>query len=199
VTLSSDRVLELLRESGALLEGHFLLSSGRRSDRYVQCALALSWPEYAGELAAGIAEKLDTEVDVVVGPAMGAVVWAQEVGRALGKRALFTERVDGEFALRRGFSVEPGQRVLVAEDVCTTGGSAKEVIALMRAMSAEVVGVASIVNRSGGNPFEDVGLELTALVDVNARTWGPDDPAPEGVEGEPVKPGSRPTPSAQGA
>ena len=193
--LSQDRVLELLRREDALLEGHFLLSSGLRSDRYVQCALALCQPSVADELARGLAAQLKArgfEFDVVVGPAMGAVVWAQEMGRALGTRALFTERVDGEMALRRGFRIEQGERVLVVEDVVTTGKSAKEVIRLLQSMGAEVVAVGSIVNRSGGNPFGDVGLELESLVRVDARTWSAEETPAEFAGTEPVKPGSRP-------
>lgn len=193
--LTQDRVLELLRREDALLEGHFLLSSGLRSDRYVQCALALCQPPVADELARGLAAQLKArgfDFDVVVGPAMGAVVWAQEMGRALGTRALFTERVDGEMALRRGFRIEKGERVLVVEDVVTTGKSAKEVIRLLQSMGAEVVAVGSIVNRSGGNPFGDVGLELESLVRVDARTWSAEETPDEFAGTEPVKPGSRP-------
>lgn len=193
--LNQDRVLELLRREDALLEGHFLLSSGLRSDRYVQCALALCQPPVAAELSSGLAATLKSAgltVDVVVGPAMGAVVWAQEMGRALGTRALFTERVDGEMALRRGFRIEKGERVLVVEDVVTTGKSAKEVIRLLQGMGAEVVAVGSIVNRSGRNPFEDVDLQLHSLVPVNARTWSADEVPAEFQGTEPIKPGSRP-------
>jgi orotate phosphoribosyltransferase len=185
-------VLQHLRESEALLEGHFKLSSGKHSNRYFQCALVLQYPDRAGELAAGVAELVDREVDVVVGPAMGAVVWAQEVGRALGTRAIFVERVEGEFALRRNFKLAQGERVLVAEDVLTTGGSVREVIEVLRELGADVVGVASVVNRSGRNPFEDLGLPLWALVDVKAEVWEPEG-CPLCAEGTPaVKPGSRP-------
>lgn len=190
--LQPDEVLELLRRENALLEGHFLLSSGLRSDRYFQCALALANPTSAEALAQTLAARLPERPDLVVGPAMGAVVWAQEVARALGTRAFFTERVDGEFALRRGFRIEPGTRVLVVEDVVTTGGSAKEVIALLRSMDVEVIGVGSVVDRSGGDPFADVGLPLTALAKVQARTWSADDVPDEFQGSEPVKPGSRP-------
>ena len=193
--LTQDQVLDLLREENALLEGHFLLSSGLRSDRYFQCALALANPEAAERLARTLAAQLPEAPDLVVGPAMGAVVWAQEVARAIGTRAFFTERVDGEFALRRGFSIEPGTRVLVVEDVVTTGGSAKEVIRLLRSMEAEVVGVGAVIDRSGGEPFADVRLPLYALARVQARTWSADDVPAEFRSSEPVKPGSRPTPS----
>ena len=198
-------MLQHLRESEALLEGHFRLSSGKHSNRYFQCALVLQYPDRAGDLAAAAAELVDRELDVVVGPAMGAVVWAQELGRALAKRAIFVERVDGEFALRRNFRIAKGERVLVAEDVLTTGGSVREVIGMLREIGADVVGVVSVVNRSGGNPFEDLGLSLWALVDVAAEVWEPES-CPLCADGTPaVKPGSRPgspsaaTPTSTGA
>ncbi|MEZ5978818.1 MAG: orotate phosphoribosyltransferase [Planctomycetota bacterium] len=190
-TLTSDQVLDLLREKRALLEGHFLLSSGLHSDRYFQCALALADPVAAEKLAKSLAAKLPAVPDLVVGPAMGAVVWAHEVARAVGTSSFFTERKDGTFELRRGFAIQPGTKVLVVEDVVTTGGSAKEVIELLRTIGAEVIGVGCVVNRSGTNPFADLGLPLTALAEVTARTWQPNDP-PEGFENsKPVKPGSR--------
>jgi orotate phosphoribosyltransferase len=195
---TTAEVLDLLRAKNALLEGHFLLSSGLHSDRYFQCALALCDPVAAERLALGLAGKLaeaKLTCDLVVGPAMGAVVWAHEVGRALGTPAFFTERKAGEkngrMELRRGFHVKPGTRCLVVEDVITTGGSAGEVIELLQGLGAKVVGVGAIVNRSGTNPFAKQGLALHALCEVNARTWDPKDP-PEGfANSTPVKPGSR--------
>ena len=197
--MKQDEVLDLLRESEALLEGHFELSSGLHSDRYFQCALVLCDPVRAERLAKGLASRLPDDVrssiDVVVGPALGAVTWAHEVARALGVRGMFTERKDGEMTLRRGFQLEPGTRVLVVEDVLTTGGSAREVIALLSRLGVEVVGVGSVVNRSGGNPFEPEGLPLFALAEVEARTWSKEAP-PAGFENSvPIKPGSRPVPS----
>lgn len=190
-------VLDHLRETGALLEGHFELSSGLHSDRYFQCALVLAEPWRAEALARGFAEKVDVEFDTVVGPAMGAVVWAQEVGRALNKRALFTERKDGTMCLRRGFSFEPGERVLLVEDVLTTGGSAKEVIEVLKEHGAEVVACGSLVNRSGGNPFEELGLPLYELVRVDVQTWDPSE-CPLCAAGDvAIKPGSRHTPVGQ--
>jgi orotate phosphoribosyltransferase len=189
--VDTEAVFDHFRESGAMLEGHFELSSGLHSDRYFQCALVLSEPWRAGALAEAFVAKLETEVDCVVGPAMGAVVWAQEVGRALGKRALFTERKDGEMCLRRGFEFRPGERVLLVEDVLTTGGSAKEVIEVLKAHGAEVVACGCLVNRSGGNPFEELGLPLTELVRVEVKTWKPEE-CPRCAEGSAaVKPGSR--------
>ena len=197
--MTDDEVLELLRESDALLEGHFQLSSGLHSDRYFQCALALSYPDRAERLARALAARLEEEFDVVVGPALGAVVWAQEVGRALGARAMFTERKDGRMELRRGFRVDPSARVLVVEDVVTTGGSAKEAIAALRALGVEPRAVACIVDRSGGQPFADVGLPLTALARVTVRTEAPESCA-LCAQGVPVdKPGSRAQASPGGA
>jgi len=189
--METSEVLDLLRESSALLEGHFELSSGLHSDRYFQCALGLCEPKRAELFADGLAAMLPYEVDLVVGPALGAVVWAQEVARALGKPAFFTERKDGEMLLRRGFSIEPGTRVLVVEDVITTGGSAREVVDLLRGLGAEVCGVGTLVNRSGGNPYEDLGMELVALATVEVVTWEKDD-CPLCSEGvEITKPGSK--------
>ncbi len=189
--MTEEEVFDHLRATDALLEGHFELSSGLHSDRYFQCALVLSEPARAEALARAFAEKVDVEFDTVVGPAMGAVVWAQEVGRALGKRALFTERKDGEMCLRRGFSFRPGEHVLLVEDVLTTGGSAKEVIRVLEAHGARVVACGSLVNRSGGNPFEALGLPLYELVRVEVQTWQPD-ACPLCAAGDAaVKPGSR--------
>ncbi len=192
--MNADRVLDLCRESEALLEGHFLLSSGRHSDQYFQCARLLMEPARAEQLARALAEAVQPEVDVVVGPALGAVVWAHEVARALGVRALFTERVDGAMALRRGFRLEPGERVLVVEDVLTTGGSAREVLRVLRGLGAKPVAVGSIVNRSGGNPFAIDGLPLFALAGVKAKSWAPGECplCASGSAGPAVKPGSRP-------
>jgi len=198
MTLDTNAVFEHFRASGALLEGHFELSSGLHSDRYFQCALVLSEPQRAEILAASFAEKLEVEVDCVVGPAMGAVVWAQEVGRALGKRALFTERKDGVMSLRRGFAFEPGERVLLVEDVLTTGGSAREVIEVLEAHGAQVVACGSLLNRSGKNPFEDLGLPLTELVRTDVQVWEPAN-CPLCASGDaPVKPGSRTVPTSGG-
>ncbi|MCB9914684.1 MAG: orotate phosphoribosyltransferase [Planctomycetes bacterium] len=197
--MDTETVLEHFRATGALLEGHFELSSGLHSDRYFQCALVLCEPWRAEALARAFAAKVETEVDVVVGPAMGAVVWAHEVGRALGKRALFTERKDGVMSLRRGFGFRPGERVLLVEDVLTTGGSAREVIEVVEAHGAQVVACGCLVNRSGKNPFADLGLPLTELVRLEVQTWEPS-ACPRCAEGSPaVKPGSRTVATGGGA
>ena len=199
--MQGARVLELLRESEALLEGHFELSSGKHSDRYFQCAKVLQYPNRARELAAGLAEALTAlpePVQVVVGPAMGAVVWSFAVAEELGVRSLFTERKDGGMVLRRGFSLEPGERVLVVEDALTTGGSAREAIRALEEAGGNVVAVGSVVNRSGGNPFEVVGeglskaLPLFALCDVEAQTFEPSECPLCAAGGHAIKPGSRP-------
>lgn len=158
----------------ALLEGHFILSSGLHSNRYLQCAKILQYPEIAGELGAAIAAKFaDTQIDTVVGPAMGGVVIAQEVARALKCRSIFSERENGAMTLRRGFTVKEGERILICEDVVTTGGSSIEVGKMLEAKGAKVVGFASIIDRSNGQvPFS---APYRALEKVSVETYQPDD------------------------
>src|SRR3954452_4186230 len=151
--MTRDELLDLYRRSGALLEGHFRLTSGLHSPGYLQCALVLQHPRDAEVLAAAIARQTrEWRPTVVMSPALGGVVIGQEVGRALGVRAIFAERQDGVLTLRRGFTLSPGDRVLVVEDVLTTGGSTRETIQVARAAGGQVVGAASIVNRSGTAP-----------------------------------------------
>lgn len=193
--MNQEQVLEACRKSGAMLEGHFQLTSGRHSDRYFQCALLLCDPRRAGEMARALAMRIEVRPDVVVGPAMGAVVWSHEVARALERNSYFTERVDGRMALRRGFTLERGQRVLVVEDVTTTGGSVREVLEVVRATGAVPIGVGAIVNRSGRrNPFEEDGLPFWSLAEVEATSWTPAECplCASGVAGPAIKPGSRP-------
>ena len=153
--LDEQAAVEVLKESGAFLEGHFLLSSGMHSPAYVQCAQLLQYPGKAGLVCAAIAELWKEErPDVVVGPAMGGILVAYEVARALGARALFTERVDGEVMLRRGFTVEPSEKILLCEDIVTSGKSAREAIEALRKMGGNVIGATSIGNRSNENPFD---------------------------------------------
>jgi len=189
-------VLELFRSSGAMLEGHFQLSSGLHSERYFQCALLLEDParaeSLARELAARIRRKERQPFDVVIGPALGAVIWAHEVARALDARCQFTERKDARMELRRGFQLRPSDRVLVVEDVLTTGGSAREVIGVLERFDAKPAAVGAIVNRSGGNPFAKDGLDLFALAEVEVRTWKPEECPLCRAGGQAVKPGSRP-------
>lgn len=199
--MESQEVLSLFRAHRALLDGHFQLSSGRHSEQYFQCALLLAHPRHAETLARELAARLGARPQLVIGPALGAVVWAQEVARVLGTRAFFSERVDGRMALRRGFEIQPGERVLVVEDVLTTGGSAREVLDMVRALGGASIGVASIVNRSGkANPFEAEGLPFTALADVEAVSFEPHECplCKSGARGPAIKPGSRtPAPASK--
>lgn len=192
--MDQKRVLDLFRSSTAMLEGHFELSSGMHSDRYFQCALLLEEPRRAEALAQALAERLrakNLQFDVVIGPALGAVTWAYEMARALGARGLFAERQNDAMCIRRGFVVKPTDRVLVVEDVITTGGSAREVIQVLRAQSVNPLAIGGIVNRSGGNPFEKDGLPLFALADVEVKQWKKEDCPLCKAGGKAVKPGSR--------
>jgi orotate phosphoribosyltransferase len=194
--VSSEELIELCRSSKALLEGHFLLSSGRHSDRYFQCALLLCLPSRAEMLArllAGQVRAAGLEIDCVVGPALGAVTWAHEVARALSCRSFFTERNEGRMELRRGFCFSPKERVLVVEDVVTTGGSAREVIELVRAADARPLGVGAIFNRSATNPFAELNLPLFSLAELEVASFSPEQCplCASGTAGPAVKPGSR--------
>lgn len=188
--LSQEEILNMFLKSGALLEGHFLLTSGRHSNRYMQCARVLQYPHYAEKLGAALAEGFkDAGVEAVIGPAMGGIIVAHEVGRALGTRAFFAEREQGVMTLRRGFTLEPGTRVLVCEDVVTTGGSVREVMEVVREKGAQVVGVGVLVDRSGGKV--DFGVPLRALLTMEIPSYDAAE-CPLCREGLPlVKPGSR--------
>ena len=181
-------------ETGALLTGHFKLSSGLHSDRYLQCAKVLMWPDRADALGRGLAALLRPfGAGSVVSPALGGVVIGQEVGRALSVRAIFTERVEGAFALRRGFALESGEKVAVIEDVVTTGKSTREVLAVVKAAGAETVACGSIVDRRAAGEKGDAvdGIPYRALLALDVPAW---DPAacPLCASGEPLTaPGSR--------
>jgi orotate phosphoribosyltransferase len=183
-------VLDRFRRVGALLEGHFRLTSGLHSPGYLQCALVLQHPIEAEACGAAIADCVrPLAPDVVLSPALGGIVIGQEAGRALGVRAIFAERQDGKLTLRRGFSLEPGEKVLVVEDVVTTGGSTQETIDVARAAGATVVGAAAIIDRSGGKQRIDVPFH--ALATIALPTYDAD-ACPLCAEGKPVvKPGSR--------
>ena len=183
-------VLDLFRQSGALLEGHFRLSSGLHSDRYLQSALVLQHPDFAERLGAALAARAGgLRATAVLSPALGGIVIGQEVGRALRVRALFAERQDGTLTLRRGFALSPPDRVLVVEDVITTGGSTRETIAVAEAAGARVVGAAAIVDRGGGGERLNVPLEALVRLEVPAY---PPDACPLCAKGLAVsKPGSR--------
>ncbi|HZJ30408.1 MAG TPA: orotate phosphoribosyltransferase [Vicinamibacterales bacterium] len=187
---TADDVLSLFRRVGALLEGHFRLTSGLHSSGYLQCALVLQHPREAEACGVGIAERVRSlGATVVLSPALGGIVIGHEVARALGVRAIFAERQDGTLTLRRGFSLGAGDRVLVVEDVVTTGGSTRETIDVARAQGASVVGAAAIIDRSGGSQNLDVPFH--ALATVSLPTYQPD-ACPLCARGEPVvKPGSR--------
>src|SRR3954454_14827826 len=189
--MTRDELLDLYRRSGALLDGHFRLTSGLHSPGYLQCALVLQHPQHAEALGRAIADRArDLRTTVVLSPALGGVIIGHEVGRALGVRALFAERQDGVLTLRRGFIISETDRVLVVEDVLTTGGSTRETMQVATAAGGRVVGVASIVDRSGGSAGFDVPFH--ALLAVDLPTYQPD-ACPLCAKGQPVvKPGSRP-------
>jgi orotate phosphoribosyltransferase len=189
--MTRDELLDLFRKSGALLEGHFRLSSGLHSTGYLQCALVLQHPQHAEALGRAIAGRTrDLRPTVVLSPALGGVIIGHEVGRALGVRAIFAERQDGALMLRRGFLLSETDRVLVIEDVLTTGKSTRETMQVAAAAGGHVVGAASVVDRSGGAVSFDV--PFAALLDVDLPTCEPDR-CPLCAQGVPVtKPGSRP-------
>ena len=190
--MTEDEVLGEFRTAGALLEGHFILSSGLHSSRYLQCARVLMDVARAGRLATALAEKLGDlrgEIDVVVSPAMGGVIIGHEMGRALGVPAMFVERPDGVFHLRRGFALDAGARVLMVEDVVTTGLSSKEAITAIEAAGGTVVAAASLVDRSGGSV--ELGVPYVALVALDVPTFAADDLPPSLAALPAIKPGSR--------
>ena len=181
----------IFEETGALKRGHFQLSSGLHSNVYFQSALVLQHPERAESLGRALAEKLrPLSPSTVVGPALGGVIISWEVARALGVPGLFTERKDGEMSLRRGFALEPGEPVVVIEDVVTTGKSTRETIEVLEAAGGKVVGVGAIVDRSGG--ATDFGVPFHSLLSLPVEAWESSE-CPACRDGVPVeKPGSRP-------
>lgn len=190
MSLRSEEVIQRFRETGALLEGHFILTSGLHSEIYLQCALVLQQPRQAEEFGRDIAEQFQTEaIQSVASPAIGGLIVGHEVARALGARFIWTEREAGKMVLRRGFSVSPGERILVVEDVVTTGGSTRETVAALQANGANVVGAASIIDRSSGKA--EVGVPRIALATLKVASVDPAD-CEACRRGEPaVKPGSR--------
>jgi orotate phosphoribosyltransferase len=188
-----DEILSEFRASEALLEGHFLLSSGRHSAHYLQCARVLMDPMRASRLAAALAatlpRELRTAVGKVISPAMGGVIIGHEMGRALGVEAMFVERPSGTFELRRGFSLKAGEKVLMVEDVVTTGLSSREAIAAIEAAGGIVVAGAALVDRSGGTA--DLGVPFYPLVSLSFPTYAPDELPPELAATPAIKPGSR--------
>jgi orotate phosphoribosyltransferase len=188
--VNAEAVLDMFRKSGALLEGHFRLTSGLHSDRYFQSALVLQYPEFASELGGVLASRLaHLGATAILSPALGGIVIGQEVGRALGIRAMFAERVDRTLTLRRGFTLSPADRVIVVEDVVTTGGSTRETIDVANAAGATVSGAAALVDR-GGNAGR-VPVPLFSLVQMNVAAYDPAS-CPLCAKGiAVVKPGSR--------
>ncbi len=189
-TLSERETLELYEKTGALMRGHFRLTSGLHSDIYLQSALVLQYPEHAARLGEALAAPYtDARAQTVLAPAIGGILVAHEVARALGVRALFTEREDGAMRLRRGFTLTPGERCLVVEDVITTGGSTREVVECVRASGGSVIGVGSLIDRSGGTAAFDV--KRASLAMVSASTWPPEACPLCKSGGHAIKPGSR--------
>lgn len=189
--INEKRVIEILEETNVLLKGHFLLTSGKHSREYMQCAQILQYPEYTEEITKGLAEEFkDDNIDIVVGPAMGGVIIAYEMARQLGVKNLFAERENGRMTLRRGFTIPKGARVLISEDVITTGGSVKEVMEVVESQGGKVVGVSVLVDRSKGTI--DFGTKLRAALTTEVISYDSED-CPLCREGklELVKPGSR--------
>jgi len=191
--MTEDAILAELRAADALLEGHFVLSSGKHSAYYLQCARVLMNAERAGRLALALAQKLPrdlkSEIDLVVSPAMGGLIIGHEMGRALGVDAIFLERPEGQFLLRRGFAIEPGQKVLLVEDVVTTGLSSREAMKAVEAEGGIVLAEASLVDRSAGEA--DLGVPYYPLVSLNFPVFDPDALPPELAATPAIKPGSR--------
>lgn len=190
--MTADDVLEAFREAGALLEGHFILSSGRRSPVFLQKALVFSQPVQSERLCRALARKVEDrfgKIDVVAGPAVGGIIPGYETARHLGARAIFAEREDGKLTFRRGFAIAPGERVLIVEDIVTTGLSFRETVEALALLPGDVAGGACIIDRSGGRA--DVGCDLIALASVDFPDYDPAELPPELAAIEPVKPGSR--------
>ncbi|WP_295492477.1 orotate phosphoribosyltransferase [Sphingorhabdus sp. EL138] len=191
--MTEDEILSEFRSVDALLEGHFVLSSGRHSPYYLQCARLLMNPERAGRIALAINQKipreLRTEIQAVVSPAMGGIIIGHEMGRALGVDAMFVERPEGIFGLRRGFTLAPGTKILLVEDVVTTGLSSREAIAAIEAAGGVVIAAAAVVDRSAGTV--DLGVPFYPLIQLNFPTYASHELPPELAATEAVKPGSR--------
>lgn len=189
--MTREEIIAMLKEANVLLEGHFLLTSGRHSDKYMQCAKIFQDAKYSVPLCAELVKQYENDnVEVVIGPAIGAIQMSYEVGKQLGVRNIFAERENGAMTLRRGFTIEKGQRVLIVEDVVTTGGSVKEVMELVKACGGEIVGIGSIVDRTGGKI--DFGVPYRSAFSMDITSYEADE-CPICKEGNLplVKPGSR--------
>ena len=189
-SVNQTEILKIFKDAGALLEGHFLLSSGLHSGQYLQCARVLENPKTSEKLCRALAENFKNErINVVIGPAMGGIIVAYELARVLGARALFAERESGKMCLRRGFKLSLSDEVIIAEDVVTTGGSVKEVIEMVRAMRAQVVAVCALADRRQGKI--DLGVKRIALLELDIKNFSADN-CPLCKQGiELGKPGSR--------
>ena len=188
--MEQQKVLDIFTETGVMLKGHFLLTSGRHSDTYMQCAHLFKYPKYAEMLAQDLVDQFAGQaVDLVVGPVIGGIILSYEVSRLLGVENMFVERENGAMTLRRGFAIQPGQKVLIVEDVVTTGGSVVETMDVVRAAGGEIVGVGVIVDRSAGKV--DFGVPLHSVISMEVKSY-PADECPVCETGLPlVKPGSR--------
>jgi orotate phosphoribosyltransferase len=190
--MTQDEVLSLFKQSGALLEGHFRLTSGLHSDRYLQCALVLQNPEWAAALGAALAARLralSDSADFVIAPALGGIIVAHEVARAAGVRGLFAERQDGVLRLRRGFKIQPGERAYVVEDVVTTGGSTRETMDVVTQMGGVVIAAGSLIDRTGGRA--DLGIPRAALAVLDIPAFSPEECPLCRTGSQAIKPGSR--------
>jgi orotate phosphoribosyltransferase len=192
MALTRESILDVFRETEALLEGHFILTSGLHSNRYFQCAAVLQYPWHAEALCRDLAGRLpEIRFDAVVSPAVGGILVGQEIARALRVRSVFTERQDGRMTFRRGFAIRTGETVLVAEDVTTTGGSVMEVIEAVRSQGGAPAAVTAIVDRSGGKAAALFGLPYVSLLQMDVETYPPDDCPLCRSGSAAVKPGSR--------
>lgn len=188
--MSKDEILGIFRQTGALLNGHFLLTSGKHSDTYLQCAKVMQYPAKGEKLCSELASMISEPVDVVLAPAMGGIRAGHEVARALGARSIYCERVEGQFNLRRGFEIQPGERILVVEDVITTGGSIKEAIELAQSLGGDVILAGCLVDRS--NATAELGVPYRSLLQLEVPAYAPSE-CPMCADGceDLVKPGSR--------
>lgn len=188
--ISRERILNIFEETGVLQHGHFLLSSGRHADKYLQCAQVLQYPQYTNELAKGITELWsEKDIDVVIGPAIGGIIISYAVGQAFNKKAIFTERKDGEMMLKRGFQLKTGANVLIVEDVVTTGGSVKEVIDVLTEMEVNIIGITSLVDRSNGKV--NFKYDFKPLLTLDVKSYQADECPLCKKEIPFTKPGSR--------
>jgi orotate phosphoribosyltransferase len=191
--MTNDQVIEEFKQAGALLEGHFVLSSGRHSARYLQCARVLMDPKRAERLCAALTQKIaatvSDDIELVASPAMGGVVVGYEMGRQLGVPAIFFERVDGELQLRRGFDIAPGTKCLMAEDIVTTGLSSRECIKAIHDLGGQVVAASCLIDRTNGTA--DIGVPLVSLAQLDIASYSKDEVPPELAALTVEKPGSR--------